>query len=172
MRNPGQFDFDHDGLGLDCDDDDTEFVYENTVPFEVQFNPNDMVRFPMPDYCTACGGGYLPYGYETQFSVNMAAPFFAQVVNSSGVPVANTRMSGNLMSQVLSYSPAPYTFNTMGGQMGPLAPVSSSALAANEVSYWLEVIPPPGVDYNQTFTMTIQVDEVPPNTIYLPVIRK
>ncbi len=188
LANPDNTDTDGDGLGNPCDtDDDNDGIPDgqDICPLEhglgcLEIGPlvdDDFVigflsRFPIP-HCIVCGGEYLPPGTEIMVDVTLPVGFQAKIIDSNGTVVAKGKaLTGGKLN--LGFEPAAFA----GAQAPVLAGValaaaapapSAAAPAPDEVRYYLDITPAPGVDPSQSYHLTLGVKEGIPSTLYLPL---
>jgi hypothetical protein len=184
VSSPDNGDPDGDGLGNPCDtDDDNDGIPDgqdicplepglgcldigNLVATDVFINM--FSRFPIPN-CIVCGGEYLPPGQEVMVDVTLPVGFQARIVDSSGRTVAKGQMrAGGKLD--LNFEPAAF-----GGPQGAATHVQAAAVAApqpDEMRYYLDILPAPGVDTSKTYPVTITVTEGNPSTLFLPITRR
>ena len=169
--NPDQHDIDGDGKGWACDADDADALLAKLKTLTLKYFPGYPIRIPLPG-CGMCGVDYLDRDYYQEISLLSTAGFYAQITDSSGRILDRTSPgTANLNSQSLSFKPAPFAFQSLfGGMSGPDS--SSVTPAADDVRYYLELFPAEGVDLNQTYSMTMLVQEHITRYLYLPVIAR
>jgi Zn-dependent metalloprotease len=168
--NPEQHDLDGDGKGWACDSDDADALLAKLKTLTLQYN-RSKIRFPLPG-CGSCGGGYIDPDYRQRINLFSQVGLYAQVVDSTGRVVDHSNFGGGvLLNQSLSFQPAPFANPGMTGLFS--RPETSSVnLLSDEMRYYLEVFPDESLEPGQTYTLTIQVQDMFYQTLYLPTIRK
>ena len=168
--NPEQHDLDGDGKGWACDSDDADALLAKLKTLTLQYNRSP-IRFPLPG-CGVCGGGYIDPDYRQRISLFSQVGLYAQIVDSTGQVVDHSNFgAGALPNQSLSFQPAPFANPGMTG-LFRRPETSSVTLLPDEMRYYLEVFPGESLEPGQTYTLTIQVEDVLYQTLYLPTIRK
>ena len=113
--NPDQRDLDGDGNGWACDYDDVDILTTMLKMLTLKYNRDSPIRIPLPG-CGVCGGGYIDPAYRQQIDLISQAGFYAQIVDSSGKVVERTKSgAGELLSQNLSFKPAPFANPALQG---------------------------------------------------------
>lgn len=184
VSDPDNGDPDNDGKGNPCDsDDDNDGIpdEDDLCQYEAglgclrlgdivddDFVVGFLSRFPIPN-CIVCGGEFLKPGTEVMVNINLGAGYQARIVDSSGRTVAKGKsFAGGKLG--LSFDPASFAGPQGAGQ--GLATIPSGEPTADEIRYYLDIAPAPGVDPNQTQRLTISVEELLPTSIYLPLASR
>ncbi len=169
--NPDQRDIDGDGKGWACDQDDVDIMTEMLKMLTLKYNRDSPIRFPLPG-CAMCGGGTIDPAYRQQIDLISQAGFYAQIVDSSGKVVERTKSgAGELLSQNLSFKPAPFANSSLQG-MQSRSETGEFTLPPDGIRYYLELFPVEGLDLNQTYTMSVKVEEYLQQYLYLPVVQR
>lgn len=172
-----QTDLDGDGIGMVCDPDDGpdagQLFQEKTSAF--LWIPGEAFTIDLPGWGDHpdWGDDYLPSGFQEKIGVISSQDVFLAVVDSNGMVVAKSAVSsGSLKRQFITFEPAPYSF--MGGisrisgedQNSP----SEDALSPNLTNYYLQIYPADSSSLIEPVTFTLQLEDVLPTILYLPVI--
>jgi Thermolysin metallopeptidase, alpha-helical domain/Thermolysin metallopeptidase, catalytic domain len=170
--NADQVDWDGDGIGAVCDDDEAMNPLEKEIWVELHNLPSTVLDlFPGPPPGFDELGDYLPPGFEYKIEVGLDVPFFAQVVDSTGMVVAATHFEpGQPEPQHLTFTPAVYFSlpglkQTTGG--GPSRP--GSDLPADGIRYRLQIMPAGGFEPGRPYILTIRYHAGGAYSVYLPL---
>jgi hypothetical protein len=101
--------------------------------------------------------------------VDLPVGFQARIVDSDGKTVAKGKaQAGGKLD--LNFNPA--AFGAPHAAALGLAAPSVSAPLPDEMHYYLDIVPAPGVDTSQTYPLTITVREGIPSSVFLPLTRR
>lgn len=172
VHNPDQHDIDGDGHGWACDYDDADILLQKLKMLTLQYNDEFPLRFPLPG-CGMCGSGPIDPIYFQSIHLVSENGFLTQIVDSSGKVITNTSPgTTNLLNQNLSYYPAPFTSH-LSEQREYRSEGEAYILAPDEIRYYLEIFPAPGLDLSKEYSISILVEEsMMPYITYLPLIER
>ena len=119
-------------------------------------------RIPFPG-CIQCGGEYIPGGIKTNVNVKIPVGFQARVVDGAGKSVAKGRaaLGGALF---LDFTPAPFAVP------GVMAAGTGAPLAADQMTYYLEILRVAGSSVTGAQAISVTVTNVFANQTFLPMV--
>ena len=165
--NPDQRDIDGDGLGWACDPNDAAALLDKLKMLTLQYYRGAPIRIPLPG-CGMCGPGYIDPGYYQTINLVSSAGFYADIVDSSGKIITRSSPEAtNMLNQTLSYRPDPFASHLL---LEATSSAESADLAADDIRYYLELVPVEGLDLGQDYDLTIQVMERNSLDTFLPVL--
>ncbi|MBU1661106.1 MAG: M4 family metallopeptidase [Chloroflexi bacterium] len=168
--NTNQYDGDENDIGYACDPTERTGLEDGTtgggtVLFPDALNP---WRIVLP-VCSQCSSPYLPEGYHQEIHLNLPTGFRARIVDSMGLPVTTSGVTSGDLDMV--FFPAPHGVSGGTAPFGINTNQGTSSLAADQISYTLEIYPAEGTDPNETYPISIQVEAIS-YQVYLPLVLR
>src|SRR5262249_54023875 len=98
VSNIDQTDTDENGIGIACDPQ--EFQREIKELRQVKFKRAEPEIYPLPEPCPACDSLVLGNPLEQVISLELATDFYARIIDSDGLTVAQSVTTGPIQSLI------------------------------------------------------------------------